>query len=215
MFLRLVFEGTDREALKGLAQASARPRTRTVLAKVNEAGVAEGEQEEEQRVRMQSPNWRDAPGRDGIGTVEDERKEEEHDVERDGEAEDAESRGGRERRRTADDDEVVLKEPQPKTPGSPGEAPSTPLYTRSVTLGIKDRTASQIWNWFKMRTNCTDVPRSHQDQNDYDKLSWVLRRSAWDRERVKKGVDERKANDEMLRRARGEAEKLQGQSLTA
>jgi hypothetical protein len=209
MFLRLVFEGTDREALKGLAKASARPRKKAILAKVNEAGLAEDEQEE--LVRMQSPNWRDAPGREGIGKVEDEQKEEQ-DGGRDVEADDTETLGDRERRRTADDDEVVLKEPQPKTSASLGEAPSTPLYTRSVTLGIKDRTASQIWNWFKMRTNYTDVPRSHQDQNDYDKLSWVLRRSACDRERVRKGVDERKANDEMLRRARGEVEKLKAEA---
>jgi hypothetical protein len=33
-----------------------------------------------------------------------------------------------------------------------------------------------------------------------------------DRARVKKGVDERKANDEMLRRARGEVEKLRAEA---
>lgn len=209
MFLRLVFEGTDKEALQGLAKASERPRKRTIPAKAKEAGLTEEEKEE--LARKQSPNWRDAPGREGIGKVKEEQEQEEE-VERDVEAEKTEPLGDRERPRTADDDEVVLKAPQPEASTNPGEAPPAPVYTRSVTLGIKDRTASQIWNWFKMRTNCTDVPRPAEDQKDYDRLSWVLRRSAWDRERVKKGVDERKANDEMLRRARGEVEKLKAEA---
>lgn len=209
MFLRLVFEGTDREVLKGLAKASGRPRKRMVLAGAKEAALTEEGKEE--LARKQSPNWRDAPGREGIGKVEEEQGEGDE-LERNVEAEDTESLGDRERSRTADDDEVALKEPQPATSINPGEAPSALVYTRSVTLGIKDRTASQIWNWFKMRTNCTDVPRSQEDQNGYDQMSWVLRQSAWDRERVKKGVDERKANDEMLRRARGEVEKLKAEA---
>jgi hypothetical protein len=209
MFLRLVFEGTDREVLKGLAEASGRPRKRMVLAGAKEAALTEEEKEE--LARKHSPNWRDAPGREGIGKVEEEQEEGEE-LERNVEAEDTEALGDRERPRTADDDEVVLKEPQPAASMNPGEAPSALVYTRSVTLGIKDRTASQIWNWFKIRTNCTDVPRSQEDQEGYDQMSWVLRRSAWDRERVKKGVDERKANDEMLRRARGEVEKLKAEA---
>ena len=71
---------------------------------------------------------------------------------------------------------------------------------------------SEIWDWFKTRSNCTDVPRSAEDEKEFRELAVVFRQSAVDRERVKKGVDEQKANDEMLKRARGEVEKLRAEA---
>jgi hypothetical protein len=200
MTLRLVFEGIDVDALKAIAKKSERPR----VEQRKEGALTETEEEKEEAARRQSPNWRDAPGREGTGIVEDEELERE--------AEDRETLAERAVVRTADDDEVVLKEPQPEASTVEGEEPPPPIYTRSVTLGVKDRTASQIWNWFKMRTNCTEVPRSAEDQKEFDGLSVRFRNSAADRRRVKKGVDERKANDEMLRRARGEVEKLRAEA---
>jgi hypothetical protein len=212
MDIRLTFEGTDVDALKAIAKKSESPgawaEKKRGLGQMREL-TKEGwsaEQEREELARKQSPNWREAP-REGM------RKKltDGESSEREAEKQDKETLAERPAKRTADDDAVVLKEPQPEADAIGGSTPA-PIYTRSVTLGVKNRTASQIWNWFKMRTNCTEVPRSAEDETAFRELAGVLSRSAMDRGRVKKGVDERKANDEMLRRARGEVEKLRAEA---
>jgi hypothetical protein len=213
MDIRLTFEGTDVDALKAIAKKSESPgvwaEKKRGLGQVREL-TKEGwltEQEKEELARKQSPNWREAP-REGM------KKEltDDESSEMEAEKQDGETLAERPAKRTADDDAVVLKEPRPGADVMDGSSPLAPIYTRSVTLGVKNRTASQIWNWFKMRTNCTEVPRSAEDETEFRKLAGMLSRSAMDRGRVKKGVDERKANDEMLRRARGEVEKLRAEA---
>jgi hypothetical protein len=214
MALNLTFEGTDVEALKAVAKVrenlGERSEKKSRLAQMREL-AKEGfltEEEKEKLARTQSPNWRDAP-RDGMISEEEEEEEE---LEREAEAADMETLADLSGQWTVDDGEVVLKEPQPEASADTGDQPPAPMYTLIVTLGVKDRTASQIWNWFKTRTNCTEVPRSVEDEKEYKELAGVFSQSAMDRRRVKKGVDERKANDEMLRRARGEVEKLKAEA---
>jgi hypothetical protein len=212
MDIRLTFEGTDVDALKAIAKKSESPgawaEKKRGLGQMREL-TKEGwlaEQEKEELARKQSPNWREAP-REGMKK----KLTDGESSEKEAEKQDKETLAERSAKRTADDDAVVLKEPQPEADAIGGSTPA-PIYTRSVTLGVKNRTASQIWNWFKMRTNCTEVPRSAEDETEFRELAGVLSRSAMDRGRVKKGVDERKANDEMLRRARGEVEKLRAEA---
>lgn len=115
---------------------------------------------------------------------------------------------------TASDDEVTLKQPEPTSP-SPDSAKCIslpPIYTRTTTLNLKDRTPAQIWFWFKQRTHCTDVPRSAEDEKEIAELAGIFGRAGEDRIRVKKGVDEKRANEEMLRRARGELEELRSEA---
>jgi Mitochondrial ribosomal protein L51 / S25 / CI-B8 domain len=212
MTLSLTFEGADVDALKAIpkdieisGKLSEEERRREQLRDLAKEGWLT-EKEKEELARKQSPNWRDAP-REGM-TAEEERE---------AEAADLETLADLSKGSTTGNDEVVLKEPQPEVSvnanANAGEQPPRPpIYTRSVTVGVKDRTASQIWNWFKMQTNCTDVPRSAEDDNEYRQLARVFSQSAMDRRRVKKGVDERKANDEMLKRARGEVEKLRAEA---
>lgn len=214
MDIRLTFEGTNVDALKAIAKKSESPgawaekkRGLGQMRELTKEGwSAEQEQEKEELARKQSPNWREAP-REGMKK----KLTDGESSEKEAEKQDKETLAERPAKRTADDDTVVLKEPQPEADAIGGSTPA-PIYTRSVTLGVKNRTASQIWNWFKMRTNCTEVPRSAEDETEFRELAGVLSRSAMDRGRVKKGVDERKANDEMLRRARGEVEKLRAEA---
>lgn len=215
MTLSLTFEGTDIDALKAVSKdieipgkLSEEERRREQLRNLAKDGWLT-EEEKEELARKQSPNWRDAP-REGM-TAEEEK------LEREAEAADPETLADLSKGSTTSNDEVVLKEPQPEVSADANanageQPPRPPIYTRSVTVGVKDRTASQIWNWFKMQTNCTDVPRLAEDENEYRQLARVFSQSAMDRRRVKKGVDERKANDEMLKRARGEVEKLRAEA---
>jgi hypothetical protein len=213
MDITLTFEGTDAEALRAIAKKSESPgawaQKKRGLGQVREL-TKEGwltEQEKEELARKQSPNWREAP-REGM--KKELTDDENSDMER--EKQDGGALAERPAKRTADDDAVVLKELPAEADAMDGSNPPALIYTRSVTLGVKNRTASQIWNWFKMRTNCVEVPRSVEDETEFRKLAGMFSRSAIDRERVKKGVDERKANDEMLRRARGEVEKLRAEA---
>ena len=200
MMLRLDFEGTDPEALRRVAERSAKvkaPFRRKADAprKVKEKDTSEMlEAEREDQARLQSPNWRDAPGRAAM------KAEDEHSNEIDAQKTEPPIP-------TADDDEVVLKDPQP-----PASSEKLPIYTRSCTLGIKDRTAGQIWNWFQHRTRCLAVERSEEDRKEYVELKAVFSQSEEDRLRVKKGIDEMKASKQMLARAKGEAEKLKAEA---
>ena len=200
MMLRLDFEGTDPEALRRVAERSAKvkaPFRRKADAprKVKEKDTSEMlEAEREDQARLQSPNWRDAPGREAM------KAEDEHSNEIDAQKTEPPIP-------TADDDEVVLKDPQPTA-----SSEKLPIYTRSCTLGIKDRTAGQIWNWFKHRTRCVAVERSEEDRKEYVELKAVFSQSEEDRLRVKKGIDEMKASKQMLARAKGEAEKLKAEA---
>ena len=200
MMLRLDFEGTDPEALRRVAERSAKvkaPFRRKADAprKVKEKDTSEMlEAEREDQARLQSPNWRDAPGREAM------KAEDEHSNEIDAQKTEPPIP-------TADDDEVVLKDPQPTA-----SSEKLPIYTRSCTLGIKDRTAGQIWNWFQHRTRCVAVERSEEDRKEYVELKAVFSQSEEDWLRVKKGIDEMKASKQMLARAKGEAEKLKAEA---
>ena len=202
MLLRLDFEGTDPEALRRVAEKSGKVKfpfrrkgdDRVGRVKKDTSEMLEAEREAE--ARLQSPNWRDAPARNEPVKAEDEALNE---IDAQTETETSIP--------TADDDEVVLKEPQPS--GAPEQLP---IYTRSCTLGIKDRTAGQIWNWFRQRTRCVELERSEEDRKEYDQLSEVFKQSEEDRLRVKKGIEEMRASKQMLARAKGEVEKLKAEA---
>ena len=227
MTLSLTFEGTDVDALKAIPKSEgpgerrAGGRGNKRLEQMKEL-AKEGwltEEEKEELARKQSPNWRDAP-RDAMEPVDEleEVDEQAQRLEREAEAADRETLAEISGQRTADDekvvfnDEVILKEPLPQATPDSGEQPPAPIHIRNVMLGVKNRSSTEIWDWFKTRTNCTDVPRSMEDEKEFRELEVVVQQSAIDRERVKKGVDERKANDEMLKRARGEVEKLRAEA---
>ena len=129
----------------------------------------------------------------------------------DEEAVDEEALAARSGGQAMEQDDVVLKVPQPETTTTRAGTPQAPIYIRIVRLGLRDRTSDSIWSWFRRRTNCTDVPQSIEDQKEYADLEEVSRQSAQDRERVKKGRDQQRANVEMLRRAKGEVEKLRAE----
>jgi Mitochondrial ribosomal protein L51 / S25 / CI-B8 domain len=96
---------------------------------------------------------------------------------------------------------------------SPNARAGSILYTRSVTLGLRNRSAGNIWTWFSDRTRCTPVPRSAEDIGELRKLGEFFKQSAIDRERVKEGRDAVRKEKEDLARARGEANKLKEEAV--
>jgi hypothetical protein len=96
---------------------------------------------------------------------------------------------------------------------SPHAKAGSTLFTRSVTLGLRDRSAGNIWAWFSDRTCCTPVPRSAEDIDELRKLGEFFKQSAIDRQRVKEGRDAVKKEKEDLARARGEANKLKEEAV--
>ena len=102
--------------------------------------------------------------------------------------------------------DLVSKIERKSDPSAPSD--TTQLYTLSISSSVRNYTPGQIWTWFKGRAECTDVHTSPNDQAARDELAVTLQQSATDRRRVKKGVDEMKAEKERLARAKGEAERL-------
>jgi len=192
MTLTLQFEGSDPEALKAIATKSDRPRRIQRASKQDQAYKGMTEEEMETEARKQSPNWRDAPVRDEAPAA---------------------GKNADTKKPSANDDEIVLK-PQPAAdPAAPSTtAPPEPLYMRSVTLGLKGRSAPDIWKWFQYRTKCEELPTSSEDEATQVNLAEFNVQAEQDRQRVKAGVDAMRREKEDLRRAREAADRLTAES---
>jgi Mitochondrial ribosomal protein L51 / S25 / CI-B8 domain len=111
-------------------------------------------------------------------------------------------------------DEPVLKPQPPADPSSPSstEPPKT-IYMRTVTIGLRGHSPDAIWEWFQQRTGCRKVPESQEDIEARKRLDEFFAKAELDRQRVKAGVDAMRKEKEDLKRARGEAEKLQAEVI--
>ena len=166
------------------------------------------EEEKEIIARQQSPNFRDAPvnWKKPEEQVEPQAAEDQAAIEAETEIETPEEA-------TPSDtdlsnlpsDEVILS-----PSASKGGAT---LYRRSITLGLRERTSMEIWKWFRSRTNCSNVPKSKEDDREEEALAVVFKQSAIDRIRVKEGRDAVRKEKADLQRARGEADRLKAESV--
>ena len=84
---------------------------------------------------------------------------------------------------------------------------------RTVTMGLRGHGPDTIWEWFKQRTGCQKVPESQEDIQARKRLDEFFAKAELDRQRVKAGVDAMRKEKEDLKRARGEAEKLQAEAM--
>lgn len=87
------------------------------------------------------------------------------------------------------------------------------LYTRTVTLGLRHRTADEIWAWFSQRTRCTELEMSDVDMREQAELDLFFRQSAIDRELVKEGREAVRKEKADLQRARGDADRLKQEAM--
>lgn len=207
--LSLTFEHKDPEVLAkiggnvaGLARAQARKSAQRMLMD----GMTEDEKEA--IARQQSPNFREAP-RDWKKPEAPSKVDAQEAVEQ--AAIEAEATPKVTEELPSDIDPSTL--PSDAVVPSPASTAGTTLYTRSVTLGLRDRTAANIWNWFFDRTRCTDVPRSAEDSTEMAALNEFFKKSAIDRERVKEGRDAVAKEKADLARARGEANQLKEEAV--
>jgi hypothetical protein len=87
------------------------------------------------------------------------------------------------------------------------------LYTRSVTLGLSQRSGQQIWSWFRQRTQCTRVEMSDKDLKERAELASFFAQSDIDRQKVKEGREAVRKEKADLQRARGEADRLKQEAI--
>ena len=98
---------------------------------------------------------------------------------------------------------------------SPQESSSTTqtaTSTRSTTLPTRNLSANAIYNWLAQTCNLIPVPTTPEDKARRDELAAFKAKAEQDREKVKKGMDEKRNHDAMLRRARGDAERMRGEA---
>jgi hypothetical protein len=96
----------------------------------------------------------------------------------------------------------------PSSSSPPPETSPTLISTRTISLPLLNRPAGALWFWFQQRTKCIDVPESDADKQLAAELAEHEVKAAEDRARVKKGIDQIKAREEMLKMARREAERM-------
>jgi hypothetical protein len=89
----------------------------------------------------------------------------------------------------------------------------SPLSTRTVSLPVINRRAFELWYWFQKRTKCIDVPESAADKQVAEELAQHAVKADEDRIRVKTGLDAVRAKELMLKRARGDLERMRAEDL--
>lgn len=104
-------------------------------------------------------------------------------------------------------DEIVLSATSTNVKGA------TTLYTRSVTLDIRNRPPQEIWKWFSQNACCTKVEMSEADRKEWGELDSFSAKSAIDRQKVKEGREAVKKEKADLLRARGEADRLKQEAM--
>lgn len=104
----------------------------------------------------------------------------------------------------------VKTKPQPAAdPSAPSSTtPPSTVYTREITLGLRGRSAGQIFSYFKHITKARQYYRSVPDRHAKGRMDRFFDRAEEDRQRVKAGIDAMKREKEDLKRAREAADRL-------
>ena len=82
---------------------------------------------------------------------------------------------------------------------------------RTVSLSTDNRTAPQLWRWFRQQTGCVEfstTPTAAEDEEIAAKLADHAVGAEEDRRRVKKEMDKQKAQKDMLNAARREVGRM-------
>ena len=243
--LTLFFESEDRAALERIAHSTLDLAIKNKRSKVNARRQSSGSlhakdtldhvAEEEEVLRNQSPNWRDAPGPQQQLESEDGKEVQPSLSPQNGDpsasrypivtSDSPSSTDSDFVRRIAWDlhtrfdleripelatrlDRIHVKSQSAANPSAPSTTqPPKTIYTRKVVNGVLEN-PKDIWQWFKARTGAVDLPRSAEDREQAAKLRDHEAKAAIERARVKKGVDEMKREEADLKRARQEADRL-------
>lgn len=206
VILTLQFEHKDPEVLQKIAgnianKVKKTPRPQKLVPDEM------SETEKEILARQQSPNFRNAP-------VSWKSKEEEAEALHQA-AVDAEASADKtaEEGPTDVDPSTLPSDAVVPSPLSATAKGAPTLYTRTVTLGLRNRSPAEIWDWFSNNTRCTNVPKSAADSREEAELAVFFKQSDIDRQRVKEGREAVRKEKADLQRARGEADKLKAEAL--
>lgn len=95
-----------------------------------------------------------------------------------------------------------------KSPAASEQNKNYATSTRTATFDCRGKSAAKIWSWLKNEIGAVSVPISEEDKKRKEELQVFRRQSEIDRERVRKSVEAMKMHEQMLRKAKGDAEKM-------
>ena len=174
------------------------------------------EEEKEMLARQQSPNFRDAPvnWKKTDQQIETQEAVDQAAIEAETATETPTEMPTESSEAAPPADTDLSSLPSDAVVPSPSASKGGPtLYTRSITLGLRERSSEEIWKWFESRTKCTDVPKSEEDSREEETLALFFKQSAIDRQYVKEGRDAVRKEKADLQRARGESDLLKSEAV--